>query len=140
MDPIGNRLKHITNELKEYVETKVELMVLNIGDKVTFLIGQSVQQLMGYTVLLIGLLFGLVSLAIFLGDVFDNLALGYLVVAAPFLIAGIVMVVIKPQNVARLIQAKIMEELLDKIEEKEEEELKQLTTTEIQKEEIRRNG
>ena len=128
MDLIGNRLKNIKNELQDYVETRLALKAIDLGEKITYLIGQFIQQLIGYTILVIGLLFALVALAIFVGDKVDSLALGYIIVSSPFLIIGLILVVAKPKRIALSIQNKIMDDLLDNLEEKEEM-LKQLPSS-----------
>lgn len=125
MDDVGSRIKRITHELKDYVETRLELTMLNFSDKMTYWIGQSVQNVIAYTILGIGLVFAMTALAIFLGDVLDAEWAGYAIVSAPFIIAGLVIVIKKPKGLARRIQNQILAELIDSLKD-EEEELKQL--------------
>ena len=61
MDQLSQRIKQTTNELKDYLETRFELLVLNVSERVTLWIGKTVQQLIGFTVLGAGILFGLFS-------------------------------------------------------------------------------
>lgn len=121
MDQLGERLKHIVNELKDYVETRLELLLINISDKITFRIGLSIQKLLGFSLLGVGLLFALVALAIFLGELLDSLALGYVIVSVPLLLVGIFFAFGKPKAIARGIQLQIMEEIIEALEEKVEE-------------------
>ncbi|MAL16233.1 MAG: hypothetical protein CL670_11360 [Balneola sp.] len=130
MEDLGSRIKQITRELKQYVETRLELTVLNVSDKVTYIIGQSIQQLFGYTILALGLVFGLVALAIYLGDVFDAEWAGYAIVGAPFFILGLIFVTVKPKSIAKRIQAQLLAELLDTKPVKEKETI-ELPTREI---------
>lgn len=127
MDIIGNRLKIIKKELQDYIETRLALKAIDVGEKITYLVGQFIQQLIGYTVLIIGLLFGLVALAIYVGDLVGHLALGYAIVCSPFLIIGLFLVIAKPKSIALSIQDKIMNELLDNLEDKDEM-IKQLSS------------
>lgn len=124
-DIIGNRLKIIKQELQDYIETRITLKAIDVGEKISYLIGQSIQQLIAYTILIIGLLFALVALAFFVGDLVNNRAFGYLIVSAPFLLLGLFMVLLKPRKIALSIQDKIMEELLENLEDKSDA-LKQL--------------
>jgi hypothetical protein len=130
MEDLGSRIKQITRELKQYVETRIELTILNVSDKVTYLIGQSIQQLFGYTIFALGLVFGLVALAIYLGDVLDTEWAGYALVGAPFLIFGLIFITIKPKSIARKIQAQLLAELLDSMPDKEKE-MKELPAQKI---------
>ena len=124
MEDLGNRIKHITNELKEYVETRLELVFLNIGDRITHLIGQSVQTFVGYVILAMGLVFGMAALAIYLGELLDERWAGYAIVGAPFLIAGLILIFSKPQFISRSIENQILSELISAFEENEEEDEK----------------
>lgn len=134
MDDLGSRIKHITNELKDYVETKLELTMLNVSEKVSYWIGQSIQQLFGYTLLGVGLIFGMTALAIYLGEILNNEWAGYLIVASPFLLLGIIFVLIKPKSLARRIQSQILAEIIDSIET-DEEPMRELTNGENNKQE-----
>jgi hypothetical protein len=120
MEDLGNRIKNITTELKEYVETKLELKFLNIGDRITYLIGQSIQSLAGYAVLGVGLVFGMAALAIYLGELLDERWAGYAIVGAPFLIGGLILIFSKPRFITHRIQNQIFSELIAAFEEKDE--------------------
>ena len=129
MDDLGNRIKHITHELKEYIETKLELTLLNISDELTHLLGKSVQNLIGYTILVIGLVFGMTALAIYLGEVLGERWAGYAIVSSPFLIVGFLFVIFKPASIARRIQDQILAELLNSFN-KDEDKIKELPSKE----------
>lgn len=117
MEDLGHRIKHITAELKEYVETRLELVFLNIGDRITYLIGQSIQSLLGFTILAIGLIFGMTALAIYLGELLDERWAGYAIVGTPFLILGLIFIFSKPRFITRRIQNQILSELMAAFEE-----------------------
>lgn len=119
MDQLGGRIRHITNELREYVETRLELTLVSVSDKVSELIGRSAQKLLGIAVLLLGCVFALTSLSIYLGDVLDNQALGYLLVSVPLMLCGLLVFFIGPRSVAKSIQRQIMKEVLLSLKEKE---------------------
>lgn len=131
MDDLGGRIKQITNELKQYVETRLELMVLNFSDKITYIIGQSVQQLIGYSILTIGVLFALVALAIYLSELIGEEWAGYLIVAAPLVLIGLIVVIAKPKAIVRGIQNQILSELIDTMNEPDET-IKKLPANELE--------
>lgn len=134
MEDLGSRIKQVSRELKHYVETRLELTLLNFGDKVSYLIGQSIQQLIGWTVLAIGLLFGMTALAIYLGELLDEPWAGYVIVAAPFVIIGLILVVMKPKSIASKIQEQILAEFLDTLSNSQED-VKQITAQETKQKE-----
>lgn len=131
MDDLGGRIKQISNELKQYIETRLELMVLNFSDKLTYIIGQSVQQLIGYSILTIGLLFALVALAIYLSELLGEAWAGYLIVAAPLVLIGLIVVITKPKLIIKGIQNQILSELLDQMNEPDDT-LQQLPANETE--------
>ena len=118
MDPISERVRTITNELKGYIEARIDLMVLNVGEQVTQWVGVSVQKIIGYLILGSGLLFGFIALAFYLGDIFDNNALGFLSVSGFLLLIGIVFAFSTPKSISRNIQAQMMDGVLKSIDTK----------------------
>lgn len=120
MDYLGSRIKHVTNELKDYVETRLELTFLNVSDRLTYWIGHSVQTVIGYVIFGIGLLFAMTALAIYLGQLLDAQWAGYLIVAFPFIIIGLIFVLAKPKFIARRIQNEMLAELLESMNAEEE--------------------
>lgn len=136
MDQLNSRLKQITGELKEYLETRINLLVLNVGEQVTGWVGISTQKIIGYTVLGCGLFFAALAGAFFLGDLLENDALGFLIVSLPLLLIGVIFALAKPFGIANSIQRQLMAGVIKSIEEGEvqEEQVPQLTDGEGKKE------
>lgn len=122
MDQFSSRIKQLTNELKEYFEIKLNLAVLNIGEQLSRLLGESIQKLVGYIVIGVGSFFGLMALAVYLGELLDNEAIGYAIIALPLLIIGLILILSK--GIAKGIQNKFMGEVLKALEDDEPEVLK----------------
>jgi hypothetical protein len=127
MDDLGKRIKHVTHELKEYVEKRMELTILNISGGITYWVGRSVQSLVGYTILGLGLVFALIAISIYLGDLVGEQWAGFAIVSTPIIIAGLILVVVKPKSMVKKIQDQMLDELLTSLEEKELEEKALLT-------------
>jgi len=129
MDQLNSRIKQITNELKEYVEARLDLMVLNIGEQVTKWLGESIQKLIGFTILGIGLFFGMIALAIFLGELMENEALGYLLIATPLILVGLLLASAKPKGLAKNIQNKFMDGIMKSIDKNEQNGQEQISAS-----------
>jgi len=127
MDDLGKRIKHVTHELKEYVEKRMELTILNISGEITYWVGRSVQSLVGYTILALGLVFALIAMSIFIGDLVGEEWAGFAIVSAPVILAGLVLVIAKPKSIVKKIQDQMLDELLTSLEKKEMEEKAMLT-------------
>lgn len=122
MDDLGKRIKHVSHELKEYVEKRMELTILNISGGITYWVGRSVQSLVGYTILGLGLVFALIALSLYLGDLVGEEWAGFAIVSTPIIVAGLILVVAKPKSIVKKIQDQMLEELLRSLENKEIEE------------------
>lgn len=120
MDDLGSRIKHVTNELKHYIEARLELTVINISEQVAHWIGKAIQNLFGYTILAFGLVFGATALAIYLSEIIGEEWAGYLIVSAPFLVLGLIMVLSKPTLIASKVQHQILAELLSSFDEEKD--------------------
>ncbi|HET8864745.1 MAG TPA: phage holin family protein [Gracilimonas sp.] len=136
MDDLGKRIKNVTHELKDYIETKLELTLLNVGDKVTYWISKSIQNLIGYTILTIGLIFAMTALAIYLGEVLNERWAGYAIVASSFIIFGLIFVIVSPKSISRRIQNQIIAELLDSMDD-DGDKLKELPPEKTSKKELK---
>ena len=120
MDQLGHRLKQLTVELKEYIETRLELLLLDFSEQITSWLGQTIQKTVGILLLTIGFFFGAFALAIYLGDVLGNESLGYLIVSIPFLLIGTIFAVTSSKGLATKVQNQFMKEVIKAIDQKEE--------------------
>ena len=118
MDQLNSRIKIITNELKQYVETRIDLMVLNFGEQISSWFGESIQKIIGCTIMIIGLFFTLIGLAIYLGELLENLFLGYIIVGLPLILIGLLLASMKPKGVAKSIQNQFMEVILKSLDKR----------------------
>ncbi|MFH5831188.1 phage holin family protein [Halalkalibaculum sp. DA3122] len=126
-DPLGNRLKAISGDLKRYVEKRVELLLLNVGEHFSRMMAESVQKVAGILMLSGALVFLLVALALFLGDLLNNESLGYILVSIPMLVAGLLFYSLKPKSMAEGLQSHFEKEIIRAISANEEQKKEQLT-------------
>ena len=124
MDQMGSKIKQVSSELREYFETRLNLLVIEVGESVTRWIGTHIQKLIGYTILGVGLVFASLALAIYLGELFNHPAIGYAIIALPLLLIGLIYVVAKPMGIAKSIQNQFMSELLEALEDEADSTLK----------------
>jgi len=121
MDQLGSRLKQLSSELREYIETRIDLFVLNLSDQITHWISISIQKIIGFSTIGSGLLFGMIALAIYLGDVLNNEALGFAIIALPLILIGLILAFSKPFGIANTIQKQLMVGVLESLEDKSDE-------------------
>lgn len=129
-DRIGQRIKHITAEFKRYIEKRLELIVLNIGEQYARYIAQSIQKLAGFVLLFGALTFLLIALALYLGALFNSQALGFALVSLPLIIAGYLFINLKPRSITNKIKSEFETELLGVFKDLEEPQDNKLLTEE----------
>ena len=116
-DRLAQRLKTITADLKLYIEKRIELVMLNVGEYLSHWMAASLQRATGALLLLGGVCFLLVALAIFLGNVLENESLGYVLVSLPLLITGLLFVYLKPKGLFERLQQLFEAEVIKAIEQ-----------------------
>lgn len=131
-DRLSARLKAITADMKRYVEKRVELLMLNMGEQMGDWIAWAIQRVTGVMLLLGGFIFLLIALAIWLGELLGSPSLGYVLVSLPLLILGGVILYFQPQSLLKRIQQQFESEMLRALydapaEEEEQRRRKQLS-------------
>jgi len=111
-DQLGRRLKAISGDIKLYVEKRVELLLLDIGEHFSKMMAESVHKIAGIILLISALVFLLVALALYLGDLLESDSLGYLLVSAPLLFFGLLFVYLKPKGLLERIQNHFEKEIV----------------------------
>ena len=116
-DQLGQRLRTISADLKLYFEKRIELVMLNVGEYVSGWMAASIQRATGALLLLGGLCFLLVALAIYLGNILGSESLGYVLVSLPLLIAGLLFVYLKPNRLFENLEQRFESEVIKAIEQ-----------------------
>jgi len=113
MEDIKNNAESLTKNIIDYADTYYKLTVLKATDKAT---GIAAGVLAALSILLLGIfvvLFLGISLAIWLGSLVNNSALGYLMVSGFFLLLIIILVMMSKKIVFPIIRNKIIRKLYD---------------------------
>jgi len=124
-DHLGQRFRAISSDLKLYIEKRMELMILNTGEYLSAWMAASVQRTIGAFLLLGGVSFLLVALAIFLGKLLDSLSLGFILVSLPLLIIGGLFIYLKPRGLFEKLQERFEGEVIKAISQNENGRAKQ---------------
>lgn len=108
MEELKTKAGDLTDSVTDYIQTYYKLTVLNAADKATSIAAATLASL---TIALLGifvLLFGGIALGIWLGNLLDNPALGYLLVAGIFLLLIIVVIAFRKKLVFPIIRNKLI--------------------------------
>lgn len=111
----GNDAKKLVSELKKYAENKVKLTALTVGEKLSKSVGNSVGKALAVPFLVIAFIFLLVAFALFIGNLLDNMVLGFVVASGPCLFAGLLIYIFAPANISKKMQDRMTEKVIAKI-------------------------
>lgn len=129
-DQLGKRFRTITGDLKLYIEKRIELLLLNIGEQYSRWMAESIQKLTGILLLFGASVFLLVALAIYLGELLGRPSLGYVIVSLPLVVTGIFLVYLKPKSFTEKLQEQFESELIRALGENGENEKETLNLPE----------
>jgi len=139
-DRIGRRLKEISGDIRLYVEKRIELLLLNIGEHFSSVVAESIHRTAGLTLVGGGVLFLLVALAIYLGQLLGSPSLGYILVSLPLLIAGLLFVYLRPKSMLSAIKHYFEKEFIKAISLDGKEKPEQLNLPEHKEEQSSPKG
>lgn len=131
-DQVGQQLRSITSDLKRYAEKRIELIMLHLGESFSRWIAISVQRSAGAVLVLAGVCFLLVALAIYLDDLLGMPGLGFVIVSIPLLILGTLFVYLKPHRLFEELQELFESEVIAAIEQNDKGQSRQLEAPEIE--------
>lgn len=111
-------MKRLPGELRMMLEKRLELMALDISEGLSVVISRILFVIFGGMVVSIALLFFLMSLSYFVGQLVGNIALGYLITAVPLLLVGVLLFNKRPRSVYVSTKAWILSQFIDLISKK----------------------
>ncbi len=120
-DRLGRRLRAITGDLKLYIEKRVELLLLNVGEHFARMMAESVQKVAGIVLLSGASVCLLVALALYLGELLNSDSLGYVLVSIPLIVAGLMFYYLKPKSMVEKLQNHFEGEIIKAISMDEEQ-------------------
>lgn len=127
---IESRIREIIEDVRNYIEKRLELFVLTLTERVTFMLADAVQRIVGIFMLAGGVFFLWFAFSFYLSELVGSYSLGFLAGSLPLLIAGLIFVKLQPIVLTRKIQDGMLKQFLDAFdsarqEEKEESERKE---------------
>jgi hypothetical protein len=91
----GSRLKEIPEHIKQYIKTRIDLLKLSAIENLSQAAGWAALGILLFFFGLFGLIFLSISLAFAIGSLLGSYALGFLIVAALFIISGVIIFVMR---------------------------------------------
>lgn len=101
-------IKELAQDIKAYVEKRLEVFILDSQDKVASLISAVVGNLLGIVLVLVACLFLLLTAAFGIGYLADNKVIGFGVVSLLLLLPGIYVLKFKRNKLKQIMKEKIV--------------------------------
>lgn len=90
MENIFSQVQHLAEEVKEYVNVRIDLIKLNVAEKASSLVANTMATIISAIIFIFFLFFASTALALFLSAVIGKPFSGFLIVAGIYLVLGIV--------------------------------------------------
>ncbi len=112
----------LKDEIHEYVEKRVELIVLTISDQISMMIAHSLQRFIGFLILVFGMLFIWFAIGYSIGEIIGSIGGGFAISALPLFIFGFIFIKRKSKRLTEKIQAGLMSKVLENFDNEEDNE------------------
>lgn len=111
-DLITRRFQLFKKQIKQYIERRIELSVIESGEQLSYLVANLTHQVSGLIILLCGLAFLLVATALYLGELLQRPSLGFVIVSIPLFIVGVIFMRMRPRSLTERIRLSVMKEMM----------------------------
>ncbi len=111
---------NLKKDIREYIEKRVQLFVIEVTDQVSLVIANSFQKLLGMFLLGGALFFVLFAIAFYLGELIGNFSAGFALVSLPLIFIGIFFFRKRSKKFTENIQAELIGKVLENFESKKE--------------------
>ncbi|MBL7697502.1 MAG: hypothetical protein JNK79_05070 [Chitinophagaceae bacterium] len=113
MDDLKNKAGDLTDSITEYIQTYYKLTLLNAADKATTIAASTLASVTVFCLGFFVVLFGGIALALWLGSLLDSTALGFVLVAALFVLIIVIIVALKKKIVFPAIRDSLINKLYE---------------------------
>ncbi len=111
-DSLLTNLRKLPGEFKALIEKRIELFTLETGERIAGLIAHAIYRIFGIVFLALGLIMVLFAAANYIGNLLDSRGLGFIIVAAPMLLLGIMFFLRRPRSMVIAVRNKMLNQFL----------------------------
>ncbi|MDZ7719243.1 MAG: phage holin family protein [Balneolaceae bacterium] len=114
--------RRIKDEVRQYVEKRMELLSLTIAEQVSRILAESFQQVLGLFILSFALFFFWFAIGFWVGEMIGNLSAGFAISALPLFLIGYVLMNARSKRITEKVQSQLISKVIDDISNEEEPE------------------
>ncbi len=112
-DSLTDNLKKLPGEFKALVEKRIELFSLEMGERITGIIAHAMYRVTGILFLSLGLILILFAASKLVGDLIGSEGLGFVLVALPVLLIGLMFFLRRPRSIVIATRNKMLHQFLE---------------------------
>jgi len=106
----------IADDLRLYIEKRVELFALTIAEQVSAIAANTIQKMIGILLLAGAAFFAWFALGFFVGEWLNSIGLGFLIVSVPLFLAGYIFLKMKSVSFTDKIQSDMIVKTISSLE------------------------
>lgn len=110
---VTDRLKRLPHDIRVIVETRIQLWALEIGERISSVSGKAIVTMVILFIVGLGILFVMLALAMFLGDVLRNPSGGFMIVAVMLFVFAFFCWILLPKRIEQKVKLSILDALLE---------------------------
>jgi len=108
-----DRIRRLPHDMRQYVEKRLELFMIESGEKLANVLAKSSSALVTGLIALMGVLFLLLALAFFLGELLGSMALGFSIVAGLLFTIALIVYLIAPEAIEEKVRQRIANQFMN---------------------------
>jgi uncharacterized membrane protein YqjE len=116
-DTLTDNLKKLPGEFKALVEKRIELFSLEVGERISGIIAHAIYRVTGILFLALGLILILFAASKFVGDLLGNEGAGFVLVALPILLIGVLLFLRRPRAMVIAIRNRMLNQFMKDFQE-----------------------
>lgn len=131
---IGEKSTKLTAEIRRYIEKRIELLTLSIVEKVSHIMAESFQRVLGLFVMSFALFFLWFSVGFLLAELIGSISAGFAIASIPLFIIGYILMTSKSKRVTEKVQAQLIRRVLEDLEKDQDKEPKKIEGKPVEQE------
>lgn len=112
---LSESLQGIKRDLLSYLDKRVEYLVIQLTEPFAALFSRLFQQIIGFLIALVGLIFIWGAFALLLSQLFDSTVIGFLVAGIPLFLIGYLLFFRKPGVLQRFMHSNMVDQVMESL-------------------------
>lgn len=112
-DQLADKLRQLPYDIRVLVEKRIELFIIELGDRFSTIAARITTVIAVGLVVMLAIVFLLIGVANFVGDIFDSTSFGFVVVSTLLFVLALIVYILGPVLIGQNIKESIIQNLLD---------------------------